>query len=554
MNHRRVFPLRSAVLAAILILGSVAELAAAPQAAEAQTPLVNAGLGFVNVIAAGARRRGTYIAADQNQRDFNRYYDSLRDTARTQLVSGELSSLHNTQSGLQHVRTGAYVKVYEATRAEQDAVTRAIEAEKNEARLNFNRTVVRELTDVIIRLPGAQQILSDVRETIANLRAAVIALQSAIAAGRPFDLLREQLANQVRDSALVQNAVRNLGTMVGQDLDRSMGGALTRVDHALERAQEEMATAATGLDQIDAQVAALSTERASVGSGDRTGSGFNIRITDSTQAVLDAASSALAFITAIQGGHGTTREEMYQQIRNQMLLEHNAALVQSAQSVSLVTCTGVGRGEYDVAMGTLGKPPGTVPDPEHAAYIVCTDRESGQPVHAYIVGGGVEAAATPGEGTPIGEPVLHAGTYVGEAAFPELEVDDKDVSSEKVVSVNVVRLTVLEDAQVEGELTYEAQETVTGRDCGSRWAYSVYGTFGGSLAADTGSVPLASTMSMSWTPFRLGEYPCGDPGSASGTYTWDVRVQVRGDHMSGEGTTADDSGETATFTFEADRE
>jgi hypothetical protein len=551
MNRRRVFPLRSAVLAAILILGSVAELAAAPQAAEAQTPLVNAGLGFVNVIAAGARRRGTYIAADQNQRDFNRYYDSLRDTARTQLVSGELSSLRNTQSGLQHVRTGAYVKVYEATRAEQDAVTRAIEAEKNEARLNFNRTVVRTLTNVILSTSGAQQILSEVRTVISNVRASVIALQSAMAAGQPTELIREQLAQNVRDSAYVRNVVRNLGTMVGQGLDQAMGGALTRVDNALIQAQEEMATAATGLDQIDAEVAALSTERANVGSGDRTGSGFNIRITDSTQAVLDAASSALAFITAIQGGHDTTREEMYQQIRNQMLLEHNAALV---QSVSLVTCTGVGRGEYEGAMGMLGKPPGIVPDPEHAAYVVCSDRETGQPVHAYIVGGGVEAAATPGEGTPIGEPVLHAGTYVGEAAFPELEVDDKDVSSEKVVSVNVVRLTVLEDAQVEGELTYEAQETVTGRDCGSRWAYSVYGTFGGSLAADTGSVPLASTMSMSWTPFRLGEYPCGDPGSASGTYTWDVRVQVRGDHMSGEGTTADDSGETATFTFEADRE
>ena len=554
MTPRFAFPLRGTALAAILILGGLADLLAPAQPAHAQIPLANGIVAIGTLIGAGARRRGTYIAADQNQREFNRYYDRLRDTARTQLVSGELSSLRNTQAGLQHVRVGAFVKLDAATRAEHTAVTRAIEAEKNEARLNFNRTVVRTLTNVILSTPGAQQILSQVRTVISSVRAGVIALQSAMAAGQPTNLIREQLAQNVRDSALVQNAVRNLGTMLGQSLDQAMGGALTRVDNALIRAQEEMAAATTGLDQIDSEVATLSTERPSVLTGDRTGLGFDIRITDSTNSMLDAASSAIAFISAIQGSRGTTREQMYQQIRSQLLQEHNVALLSAAMTVRSITCTGVGRGEYEVAMGMLGKPPGTVPDPEDAVYIVCSDRETGQPVHAYIVGGGAEVTATPGEGTPTVKPVIHAGTYVGEAVFPEVAVNGEDVTSERVVSVNVVRLTVLEDGRVEGELSFEAQETITGRDCGSRWDYSTYGTFDGSLTAETGTIPMASTMKISWAPFRLGEYSCGDPGSSSGSYIWTVQVQVDGEHMHGDGTATDEEGGTGTFTFDSYRE
>ncbi len=303
MNRRCNLPLRGAVLAALLILGAIADFATATPAAQAQIPAVNAALGVTRLGSALVRRSQTYTAAAQTQRDFNRYYDRLRDTARTQLASGELTSLRNTQAGLQHVRVGAFIKVYEATQAEQNAVTRAIEAEKNEARLNFNRSVVRTLTNVILSTPGAQQILSEVRTVISNVRATAIALQSAMAAGQPTELIREQLAQNVRDSAYVRNVVRNLGTMVGQGLDQAMGGALTRVDNALIRAQEEMATAATGLDQIDAEVAALSTERPNVVTSESTG--LQIRITDSTNSVLDAASSAIAFISAIQGSRGT---------------------------------------------------------------------------------------------------------------------------------------------------------------------------------------------------------------------------------------------------------
>jgi hypothetical protein len=492
MNRAGAFPLRSALLAAILVLGSVGELASPPPAAHAQVLVVNVVGGLAHLLSAGARRRGTYIAADQTQQDFNRYYDSLRNTARTQLVSGELQSLRSTSSGLQAVRVGAYVKLDAALRAEQAAVTRAIEAEKNEARRNFNRTVVQTLTNLVLSTPGAQQLLGQVRTVLSNLRASVVALQSAIAAGRPFEAIREQLASQVQSSAEVRNLVRNLGTMAGQQLDQAMGGALTRMDQALSQAQQEMEAAATSLNSLDAQVAALSTARPNVLTSDRTGLPFNIRMTDRANAALDAASSAIAFISGLQGSHGTTRDEMYQQIRSQMLQEHNAGLLHPLMSVRTVTCTGVGRGEYEVAMGMLGRTPATVLDPEDAAYIVCTDRESGQPVRAYIVGGGIEPTATPGEGTPTAEPNIPAGTYTGTTTYLlNIEPEYRGVLTED-------KLTVIidPDGTVWGTMSVKDDRTVViTKDCTVSYHHEFAGELSGRLASSEGEVDLHSVSS-----------------------------------------------------------
>jgi hypothetical protein len=545
MSHRCNLPLRSTTLAAILVACALAELTTAPPAAQAQIPVANLAWGGARVLGAMVRRSQTYTAAAQTQRDFNRYYDRLQDTARTQLASGELSSLRNTQAGLQHVRMGAYIKVYEATDAEHRAVTRAIEAEKNEARRNFNRTVVREITSAVIRLPGAQQILTDVRGTIANLRAAVIALQSAIAAGRPFDQLREALANQVRDSAYMQDHVRYLGTLLGQDLDRAMGGALTRVDQALQRAQEEMAAAATGLDQIDAQVAALSIDSANVAPGDQTGSGSTIRATDGLNAALDAASNAIAFFGLIQDSRGTTRNEMYQEIRSQMQQEHNVELLNAAMTVRLVTCTGVGRGEYVTAMGMLGRTPGTVPDPEDARYVVCTERQSGQPVSAYIVGGGVEPTATTDERTPTAEAVIPVGTYVGTTTYPDT-LTPENVGT---VSENKITVTVDPHGIVTGSMLVvrDKSEVIT-NSCTVAYHHEYAGELSGRLGGSEGQVNIRLQRTGTSGHCDSSAEPWADPPS-----DWLVSIQVIEGVMTGEVVGFEGSQDSA-FAFTAERQ
>ena len=544
-----------AVLAAIAAAILIADLVVLAPPAAAQVTVANGVLGLSRVISAINRRNRIYQAARDTQRDFNAYYNSLQDTARAQLVSGELHSLRRGETGLEPVRAAAYIRLTAALAQEQAAVTRAIDAETNQARRDFNRTLVRQLQEVVIRLPGAQQILGEVRTVISNLRTTVIALQTAAAANQPLDLLTQRLAEQVSSSSIIQDRVRELGSALGPDLDRALGGALTQVNNTLQDVNREANQAVVLLDGMEGQVAALDLSQAEVAEGDTTAGPLHIRLTNRATAVLDVASQAIAFLSEMQGIGGTTREQLVQQIRSDLLQERNETLLQAAQTVRLITCTAVGRGEYEMLMGMLGKPPGTASDPEHAKYVVCVDRETGQPVRAFIVGGTREATATPGEATPWAEPVAQAGTYVGQAEFPRLAAgSEEDLTYEKSVSVNEVRLTVLEDGRTEGEMSYEARETYIGKDCGAHYDHFVSGVLSGRLVAADASLTLDANSKVNWTPYRLSQFDCGEPGSNSGSYLWTGPVSVDGGHLHAELTATDEEGGSLTFVIDVYRE
>ena len=259
-----------AVLAAIAAAILIADLVVLAPPAAAQVTVANGALGLIRVISAINRRNQIYQAARDTQRDFNAYYNSLRDTARAQLVSGELDSLRHGETGLEPVRAAAYIRLTAALAQEQAAVTRAIDAETNQARRDFNRTLVRQLQEVVIRLPGAQQILGEVRTVISNLRTTVIALQTAAAANQPLDVLTQRLAEQVSSSSIIQDRVRELGSALGPDLDQALGGALTQVNNTLQDVNREANQAVVLLDGMEGQVAALDLSQAEVAEGDTT--------------------------------------------------------------------------------------------------------------------------------------------------------------------------------------------------------------------------------------------------------------------------------------------
>jgi hypothetical protein len=376
--------LRTVVQVAVLVAFVAGDLAILVPPAAAQAPLVNAGLGLFRVINAINRRNRVYQAARDTQQDFNAYYAALQDTARRQLTSGDLSSLRRGEAGLERVRIAAYVRMNQALQAERAAITRAIDAETNQARRDFNRTLVRQLQEVITRLPGAQRILNDVRGTIANMRNTIIALQTAAAANQPLDVLTQRLAEQVSSSAAVQQQVRELGSMLGPELDQSLGGALTQVNNSIRDINREANQAVQLLDGMDAQVAALDlSESGSPQAGERIGP-LGIRLTDRAAAALDVASQAMAFLTAMQGSGGKTRDEMYQQIRHELLIARNTHLLQAAQNVSQVECREVGWSEYESARGALNEPPQTDGAAEDPKYYVCYDRDTGEPIGAWI--------------------------------------------------------------------------------------------------------------------------------------------------------------------------
>jgi hypothetical protein len=537
---------------AVMLMGDPG-IGASP--ASAQVDPVNAGLGLLRVINAINRRNRTYQAARDTKRDFDAYYRSLQDTARGQLRSGELHSLRSGASGPETVRVAAYVRLTQALAAEQTAITRAIDAETNQARRDFNRTLVRQLQEIVIRVPGAQQILSNVRTVISNVRTTVIALQAAANANQPLDVLTQRLAEQVSSSALVQQQVRDLGSALGPDLDRALGGALTQVNASIQDVNREANQAVTLLDGMDAQVAELDLSRAEVAEGDQRVGPLNIRVTDRATAALDVASQALAYLSLMQSPGGMTREQLYQQIRSDLLNERNAQLLDAALHVSQVVCKGVGRGEYEAAVAALGKAPENPDETEKVSYIVCTEWNTGQPIRAWMsrVGRPTPAPGSSSSATATSASIP-VGTYVGEVTLPSwIRSSSPPVSVDTAISVNTVRVTVNEDGRVEGEMNYERKETAHWPDCSHQFEESIYGAFTGYLVDRAGRVNLESAIETRWTPIRHTDVSCGAPGSKVGSYTWEIQVQVQGEHMRGQGTVEVD-GQEGEFTFEALRE
>jgi hypothetical protein len=511
--------------------------------ASAQVDPVNAGLGLFRVIQAINRRNRTYQAARDTKRDFDAYYSSLQDTARAQLASGELHSLRSGASGPETVRVAAYVRLTQALAAEQTAITRAIDAETNQARRDFNRTLVRQLQEVIIRVPGAQQILSNVRTVISNVRTTVIALQAAANANQPLDVLTQRLAEQVSSSAVVQQQVRDLGSILGPDLDRALGGALTQVNASIQDVNREANQAVSLLDGMDAQVAELDLSQAEVAEGDRRAGPLNIRVTDRATAALDVASQALAFLSAMQSPGGITREQLYQQIRSDLLQERNVALLHAAQTVRLITCTSVGRGEYELMMGMLGKPPAVVTDSDDPTYIVCADRQTGQPIRAFVVGARDGATPTPGEGTPTTEPEIPTGTYTGTTTYPET------FSIDRTIAENSVTVTVAADGTVTGDLrvTSDRIEAIT-QKCSVNYHQEFTGAITGRLDRSDGVVDVQAV--------RTGVDGQCDGSSESWSdppFNWPVSIRVVDGVMTGEVGGVEGS-QNVFFTFTADRQ
>ena len=141
-------------------------------------------------------------------------------------------------------------------------------------------------------------------------------------------------------------------------------------------------------------------------------------------------------------------------------------------------------------MGMLGKPPGTASDPEHARYVVCTDRETGQPVRAFIIGGVSEATATPDEGTPTVEPEIPVGTYVGTTTYPET------LSVVGSVTENSVTVTVDPDGTVSGslEIITDRSEAVT-QKCTMAFHQDFAGELSGRLGRSSGHVNIHTVRS-----------------------------------------------------------
>jgi hypothetical protein len=470
------------VLVTILIITPIVTLGPLGNAgpAHAAAPGMNVIVGLFRTIAALERRNRVYREAAVTSEDLQAYYDA--QIAQTQKIRSEL--IRNAATGDTPPRLiRAYTRIEAALQAERAAATSMIEAEKNAARREFNRTLGRELTRVLIASPGGQEIIRRVRETLQGVKEAAIAVQAAVESGRPLEALRNELAKHVGDIPIAQALARELGSVVGHGLDHALGGLLSDAERAIDNVQNEMGKAIDLADRLDAAVSEFDQKErrpiSLVGDGGLVGKVIPV---GPVNPALDVAADAYAGAAALSGAlaPGTSRADMRDRIRGALLDERLEGIRDAVggNQAGKVFCTGVGQGEYENAARQLGVTPQTASTPEKARYVVCYDIQTQAPIYARMYGASENRQ---GDATPTPEAVagnVPISTYTGVTELPSVLLDAPNLEIED----NEITLVVNEDGTVSGGKKLSFRYTGTGVEGAVVYLYEVWsGPFEGSL-------------------------------------------------------------------------
>lgn len=398
---QRIFQAIIVILVVALLFGELPAPLLSRPVGQAQGSPANAVVALFNIIGAARRRNRVYREARATQRDMDAYYDELLAEARSQLQERGLMGV-GTEGEFQLENRGqlrVYIKMYEALEAEREAVTQQIEREKNDARRQFNRNLTNEIVGILVKSPGGQRLIGDMRNTIGELREAVEAVQEAINNNRPFDALVGVLQEKLEKVPVIRHAAQEIGSVVAQKIDQLLGGVITRMENALDNVQGEMGQALATVDELDSELARVDErERTPVSLVEEGGVLGSIRGVDRANAAVDVAAQAYTNAAIIAGALRNPsegeRSTMRDRIREQMLGDRLDRLSSVGERTRYVTCEGVGQGAYNLAMQQLGRTPEQPANPATSAYLVCRDRASGTIIHAALIGPAMGASAT----------------------------------------------------------------------------------------------------------------------------------------------------------------
>lgn len=522
--------------AVILPLGGVAPVEAAPGAP-------NLIIGLFRFMAALEQRNRVYGEARVTAAELNAYYDQL--TERNNQMRAEM--VRKAIAGEIHPRFArSYIRLGAALRSERNAAMAMIEAEKQQARQEFLRRLGREIRGILIGSPSGQKVLTEIRETIGGIREAAVAVQVAAEAGKPTQMLGEALGRKVGGMSVVKDAARELGSMAGHQIDRGLGGLISRVEGVIDNINTEVDGVIDWLDDMDDAIARQQEQSREPVSmvGNRTIAAARIPV-DREAAAVDIAANAYAR-AAEQGGHlepGMTRDKMIDRIRAGLLDARLSGIeiVVSGTLSGQVFCTGVGRGEYEVAAKALGQVPQVSQTPEQAHYVVCYDLESGLPQSARLFG-----ALTDEEREAIGQdqsekPPTSPGStrYVGTMDWSLLDerdsVFDGQYWNPDQYQKNIILIEVADDGTVSGE--YELINTFVGTDnyCTVTMTYHFSGVFSGQIVDTEGTITVSETISSDVSNVIVHDERCrqDDDSLVFGPFSREVEFQIFSDQMTG---------------------
>ena len=444
---------------------------------QAAAPNINVITGLFRSISALNARNRIYSEANATAAEVNAYYDAQIATAqslRQERISAVTSGEKTPASILAYIRASA------ALENERQAMLQMIEAEKNRARQEFNQSLSNEIKNTLLASPGGQTILTDVRSTIRNTREAAVALQSAANSNSPTRLLTEALANRLGDSRITQELAQTLGSDVGNNIDRALGGAITKIEDALDDIKVELGQAIAVLDELDASVAQQQEQVRSpvspVGNSPLTSI-----ITPINHDSVGVDVTAFAYtVAADRAGNlepGATRASMLDQIRSVLLQSWFNELMDNVDDLrpGFVYCRNVTVDVYEVAASGLGMAVQIAKDPDQARYLVCYDIQTDQPVLASISGEILTAEDEGIEDTNIEEGnddvVVETDplsmTWEGEANLIGTSKEACAVCLPPTYTGNLVLTVDMKTYAFEGSVTFEGEGQATMNQCDS---------------------------------------------------------------------------------------
>lgn len=348
---------------------------------QAATPNINIITGLFRSFSALNKRNRVYAEARSTAQEVNAHYDAQIATAqrlRQELISQAVQGEKNRT----FVRS--YVRATAALQEERRALLYLIELEKNKARQEFNRRLGNEIKNILLSSPGGNSILSNVKDTIQKTREAAAAVQAAANIGDPAALLTQVLTDKLGDTQTVRNLAQELGSDIGNKIDRALDGAITKIDHALSDIKNEMGDAIALLDSLEQDLAQAQNQIRYPVSPTGNNSPDSIRNgVDHNNVWLDVTALAYTIASERSGNlqPGETRLSMYDRIRSSLQMANLTNTIHTllGEGVGNIYCIAVSRADYETAAYALGAEVQVAQDPEQARYMVCYDVETNEP-------------------------------------------------------------------------------------------------------------------------------------------------------------------------------
>ncbi|MBN1314703.1 MAG: hypothetical protein JXA42_04525, partial [Anaerolineales bacterium] len=381
---------------------------------------------------------------------------------------------------------------------------------------------------------------------------AAVAVQTALNKGKPIDALVEDLAEKVSGIPIVQDAVQHLGSKVGHRIDRALGGAIGRIEGAIENVQAEIGGAIDVVDELDGNVAQYDeTDWDVVSYIEESGVINGLVPVDRANAAQDVAASAYSRAAELNGGlePGISRDTMRGRIKNGLLdqsLERIGGYL-GENGAGKVFCTAAGRGEYELASKQLGQTPLVPNDPDTARYICCYDIQTQTPVSARLLGSDEEETAadeTAEETTTQSEDAaivgqgeqIPVGNYTGVSNYPEvLNKMGWFVESEGNLTYHNVTVNVADDGNVSGSYSLyyvgfqQDKFNYFGKVCSGHAEADITGVFEGQLTGSRGIIRSTEN----WVCPQFYDCQILDVCTTDEPYYREFEIQINGGTMTG---------------------